>query len=340
MNDILECFGNIIGLEQDSDSDSGLFVTDLEALSTLNGLVGTEDWADVQVLMDSARRIAILNLNTDLTAKIMSFAKPRPGFKGNIGVHKYIRQQSATGKSGIRLLCNPVEHAEFQLKSISVLMPTTKTVTVNVASNYNENVESYAINAIGGKLTTKATNLVLPLYTDILPMVEYYIYHEEPTYLQNKILQVCCGRRFLFNTEKPTFSKWGYGHYIMAGGFMGEPESLGIQADNNAYGIMLSGEISCRVDKLICDGEIDFSRNPMAQSYALAIQHKAGSVILWNIMRSSKLNRVLMQDIDTFREAATYYERKYRDIVKQIAKDMPLGGSCFCEHGFTKAWIG
>ena len=343
MEEVLNCFGNVIGTTRDTDSDSGLYITDLEALSTLQGLVGTEDWGDIEELLDNAKRIAILNLNTDLTALIMRFSKQKRAFKGLIGSNKYTKLKAETGKSGIRLLCTPIEHGEINIKSIGALFTQTGTIDLYLASNYSDEVSMLTIDTLANKVkwTSDFGDVemsALPMKHESVRYVEYYLYHENPyNFLDNKVVCSSC-RGFYFDSYRPRFKNYGHESWLMVGGFNSEVEDVGNHATNLMKGLILNVDIKCRIDRIICDEALDFSTNPMAQSFALAAQHKAGSVVLWNIIRSSKLNRVLMQDIETFREAATYYERRYNGMIKNIASTIPVNG-CLCEKGFTDAWI-
>ena len=348
MENVLECFGNIVGTTNETESDSGLYITDLEALSTLHGLVGTEDWSDIETLLENARRIAILNLNTDLTSLIMKFSKQKPTFRGKIGSHKYLRPRAESGISGVRLLCLPVQHGELTIKSIGTLFNQTGDVNVYVANNYNDEVISLTVPTVARKLTFTDFStagidppvLTLPMKDEIMPFVEYYIYHENPfEFLTNKVhCSTCSGRSFYFDSNRPRFEKYGYGAWAMAGGFNSDIEDIGNHAANLMKGLVLNVEFKCRVDRLICNESLDFTSDPMAQSYAMAVQHKAASVVLWNIIRSSKLNRVIMQDMETFRDAASYYERRYNGMVRNLAGTIPIEG-CMCEKGFTDAWM-
>ena len=324
MTEVEACFGNIIGTHKGTTSDSGLYITDLEALSTVDGLVG-EDNAEIETILDDALRIGILTLNSDLTQRISKIAKPKATFRSKVGSSTYIKTASGAGEKGVKIFCNPVKHAELHIYSIGYIGREVKDVTLTIKSNTGEE-ETEDIPAQNKKLVKKSVDYSFPIREDMTDNVIFEVTHEEENYVINRVQCSGC-RKFYYNEDYP---KYPYGGYAMIGGTSG---------DNNMNGIVLGIELRCRVDKLICDGSIDFTTNAMAQSYAQAIQMKAGSVVLWKIIRSSKLNRVLMQDIENFREAASYYERRYRDIVRDIGKTIPIDG-CFCEKGFTDSWVG
>lgn len=330
MTEIEQCFGNVIGTKRDTTTDSGLYITDLEALSTIEGLAGTDDFPEIADVMDNAKRIAILAFHADLTSKLLKFAKPKNSYRGRIGSSNYTQIRSLSGEKGVKVVCAPIEHAEMYIYSVGVLMKNSGSVDVHIEGNNGES-HTVTINANAKRVTTQSVDISLPLFDkDMLEKTEYRIYHTQDPYCLNKIKCSSCSR-FYYSEELP---KYSYNGYAMIGGFSGS----GV-GENSMNGILLGAEFRCRTDKLICDNGIDYQHNPLAYTMAQAIQLKAGSVVLWNIMRSSHLNRVLMQDMENFREAASYYERRYRDIIREITKTIPIDG-CFCDKGFTETWVG
>lgn len=341
MDDILDCFGDIVGLKSNDTSDSGLFITDLEAVSTIDGLVEADEAADVDEVLENARRIAILQLNSDLTALMLRYAKPRGSYVGRVGSSRYVRRGTNTGNSGIRLLCAPIRNAQMTITAINALFSETGTLKVYIANNYDSNILEYDLLTLANKVKRNVLNVApdLPLYKPEVDFVEYYIYHANDfPFLDNRVTCSTC-RKFYFNAAVPKFKNYGFESYLMVGGYNGDPTTTDV-ATNTMKGLMPEVKITCKVDNVICDEEIDYVNNPVAQAMAQAVMYKAGSVVVWNLIRNSKLNRILMGDIDSFRDAASYYERKYKDIVSFLSKNMPVTHDCICEHGFSAAWIG
>jgi hypothetical protein len=347
MNEILTCFGDVIGTTPDSDSDSGLFITDLEAVETISALLKEDTQLDDETNLEnkllSARRIAILKLHTDLTTLMMRYATAKTGYTGVIGSTKSTSILTETGKSGLRILCKPIKDAELILSGVTLTFSQTGQVRLYLASNYSDDIVDLGLqNTVANKPTRNdfGTALSLPLYDDgIEDMVEYYLYHENTIAPRDTKIDCATCVQFYFDQTKPLFKQHSYKQYLNVAGYTGEIADLTHKGYNSSKGIQLHVDIRCNTHKAICNGSLDFLRNPMAMSYATAIQYKAGSVIVWDLIRSPKLNRVLMGDIEFFREAASYYERKYNDMIKYISKNMPIQSDCFCETGFTKAKI-
>lgn len=335
MENILNCFGNIVGTLQDRPSDSGLYITDLEAVSTIESLMKEDVPEDLDDRLEDARRIAILKLHTDLTTLMMRYAEPRSGFKGVIGSNKYSGDITETGLSGIRILCRKIQDAELVIHGINTLFAATGVVQVHLASNYSDEVEDIDLNTTANRVNVNRLpeSIVLPLYTDESEgeYVEYYIYHDNTMTPKNNRIQCSTCNKFYFDAARPVFKEYGQKQYTNIGGFnIDSLENLTDAANNFMRGLQVNMEIRCRTDYSICKDSIDFLTNPLAMSYAVAIQYKAGSVLVWDITRNPALNRVTMQNIEDLRDAASYYERKYNDMVKYISENMQIESDCFC----------
>lgn len=335
MNSIVECFGNIVGTTQDEPTDSGLYITDLEAVDTIEGLIAGENDVDVEIeeKLLKARRVAILKLHTDLTTLMLQYAVPKSGFTGQIGSKKALGVLNEVGKSGIRVVCSPVQDAELVLYGVNTIFNQTGQIDIKIASNINDDIHEYTIDAQEDRLkvNTFAEPLVLPLVNPNEDgYVEYYIYHENSINpINNKIKCSTCSK-FYFNAENPFFKLHGYEQYVNVAGFNGEIDELDKKGVNSGKGLQLNVELRCRTDRALCNGGIDFLTNPIAMSMATAIQYKAGSAVVWDLIRTPGLNRILMGDMESFREAATYYDRKYNDMVRYISQTMPITSDCYC----------
>jgi hypothetical protein len=348
MQEILSCFGNIVGTTIESESDSGLYITDLEAVETINALlrddVQLDDEAKLEDKLTNSRRIAILALQTDLTTLMMRYAKAKTGFKGIVGLTKATANIIETGKSGLRLLCKPVKDADLILSGVTLTFSQTGQVRLYLASNNSDDVIDLGLmNATANKpvFNELPQPLLLSMYDDsIEDLVEYYIYHENTIAPKDTKIDCASCTIFYFDQRKPLFKLHSYKQYLNVAGFNSEIADVGYKGTNASKGIQLHVDIRCNTHKAICNGSIDFYRNPMAMSIATAIQYKAASHVIWDLIRSPKLNRVLMGDMETFREAASFYGRKYNDMIKYISKNMDIQSDCFCETGFTKAKIG
>lgn len=332
--DIVDCFGNVVGLTHDSQTDSGLYITDLEALSTIDGLTA-EDGKSLNAILEDARRVAILALHSDLMALLNEYAYIRKPYVGRIGTTRWT-YKSGVGASLV-IVCRPLENATLTINQIGVNFRTSGVKQVTFSSNTGLS-ETYEVNAVAGEISvldlTDTANayspLVLPLYSNVVETVNYTFSHNEPHYVAK--LQPCGSCSFRFHPSRPKFTTHGLTSYVNIGGYDGS------RYINSSAGLVFAGSVKCKTDNIICDGSLDFEHDAVAHMYAQAIQYKAGSVVVWSCLRNSNLNRVLMEDSDDLREAAKYYERKYRDMVGYIATHAHYSHDCVCEK--RKSWIG
>lgn len=323
--ELLECFGNVVGLTHDDESDSGLYITDLEAVATIEGIPS-------DVLQD-ARRVAILALNADLIAMLSDYAYVRKPYSGRIGTTRW-HTRSSRGSS-LMLLCKPLENATMTINQIGALFRTTGEHNVVFTSNIGHS-QTFTIDCTADTLSVldltagDSEPLSLPLYSDIQEAVIYRFTHQQ-SHLVSKLYS-CGGCSFKFSLSRPRFSDHGMTQYIQLAAYDGAKYL------NNSAGLVLSGNIRCRVDNIICDDALDFTHDSRAQLYAQAIQYKAGSVVVWNCLRNPILHRATMEDAGDLREAAKYYERKYRDLVAYISAHAQYTHDCICEK--RRGWIG
>ena len=324
--DIVNCFGNIVGLTHSLPSDSGLYITDLEAVSTIEGLT-IEQSRTVTDILDDARRVAILSLSADLTALLMKYADFRKPFRGKIGSSRW--STKATGGAELVLLCRPLPSAVMKISKLGVIFQSTGAKQVHLSSNTGI-TQTFDVNSEANKVSVIEVNLELPLYSETADVVEYRFSHDED-FCAGK-LQPCGSCRFKFSYDRPVFTNTGINAYLNVAGYKNGKYL------NMSAGLLLYAEIQCKIDSLLCDEEMDFSVNPVAQMYAQAIQYKAGSVVVWNCLRNPNLNRVLMENSDDLREAAKYYERRYRDMMLFINKHMDYDHDCVCKK--RASWIG
>lgn len=334
---IIQCFEGIIGGKQGDPSKSGIFVTDLEALSTIEGLVESEEYADIDELLAESIRTAILKINTDVSTLMLRYANIRAPYAGKLGSSRYLKAKTEAGRSGIKIVCNPLDHGELIIRGIGMLFSQTGNVEVTISNNYDDTTHVLNLDTIQNRIKGNPINpITLPMKNEFVDHVVYTVTHENPfPHLDNRLSCSTC-RKFYFNTDYPKFSPSGLLSYVMIGGFNENRNFY----ENSGKGLLLDVEIRCRADKILCDEEIDFESNQLAQGLAQAIQYKAASVTVWKILRNTRLNRVLMTNGEDMREAAKYYERKYNEMATFIAKRMPVENNCICVKGFFDSWVG
>lgn len=319
MDSVLNCFGDIIGLTPSDPSDSGLYISDLEAVSTVEGLI-VEDGKTVEEIMNDALRVAILTTNADLTALMMKYASVKPSISGKIGNSRWTRK--AKGGAELIVVCKPLRNATFHVYDVGAIFLNAGVKQVRMTSNIGHD-EVFNITITPEKMSSVTTSLTLPMYSDLVDFVEYTFSHDED-YCVAK-METCGSCSFKFNYLSPRFTNKGISSYVMSAGKCGDTYV------NSSSGLVLNVGFSCDISNVVCNELIDFTHNPAAQSIAQAVQYKAGSVVVWKCLRNPNLNRVLMEDAADLRDAARYYERRYREMVGFINLHRAYDHDCVCE---------
>jgi len=338
---VVSCFGNVIGLKREdatdisqpgSDSDSGFYLTDLEAIGTLEGLKDPESlespFDQIESIFEESREAAVLKLNTDLTTLMMKHSFIQRPFRGRVGSVRTLR--SVKGGGELVILCRPMRDATLKIQKVGLILPEVKNdVEFYIRSDCGTYNETYTIpQTIAKKVASIDVNLELPLKTDLQDYMVYRIGHNED-HMHAKL--VCAGcKRFSFDINNPRFYRYGLNSYVNVAGYNGG-------YINSAMGVVASLYIKCKADNVICNEEMDYT-DPVANAIAQAIWWKTGSIIVWKCLRSPGLNRVLMQNFEDLREAAKYYDRQYNDLIRYISKNHDFQHDCLCSK--VTSWSG
>ncbi len=332
---IVECFGDVIGLSHGDESDSGLYLSDLEAVSTLVALQDPEieepsddDDSEMNVIFLESRSAAILKLHNDLMTLMMRHTQVRKPFRGKIGSTKWTR--SARGGGSLVVVCRPMEHAYIYVDEIAII------------TKDNEGAFDIALTSDDGSLTRKAETTgttggeativkglgwQLPLLSDFDDYMVYRLTHNKD-FMDAKLRCGSC-TRYAFDFDHPRFARAGLESYVNVSGYKSG------RYINSSMGLVMKAEIRCRVDNILCSDNLDFQYDELAHAMAQAIWFKTGSIVVWKALRNPNLNRVLMQNSDDLREAAKYYDRQYRDLVLYINKHYDYVSDCLQPKGMS-----
>ncbi len=329
---IIDCFGSVIGLNHESESDSGLYLTDLEAVSTLTALRDPHEEEDVDAddgintIFEESRSAAIMKLHNDLVTLMMKHTRVRKPFRGKIGSTRYVK--GVNGGGSLVVLCKPMQHAYLSIDELAIITRNDEAaVDINLTSDDGTVNETATVtNAVGRDITTvSGLGWELPLLSDFGDFMTYRFTHEAD--FMDAKLQCSSCRRFVFDIDRPRFASTGLESYVNVSGHRAG------QYINSSVGLVLKARIGCRVDNIFCDDELDFQGDELAYAMAQAIYFKTGSVVVWKVLRNPNLNRVLMQNSDDLREAAKYYDRQYRDLVVYINKHYDYVSDCLQPKG-------
>lgn len=338
-----ECFDPKDPYELDyNTSNSGLYLNELHPLNNLMGLENCEN-DHLWELMNRARERAIINFVTDTNAMLSQEYRlkyrPYTGIIGRVR-HKTDRNIAKT-YAGVVLRCNPIESGEFVLTGISTIFSYTGTVTVTVYDNMNNNLGSYVLNTTADTITpnTLATELSLPLFSDYVDSLEYYLIYTVGGQPRDNDLSCNCGQfKPQYDLVHPYYTKvkpkeYGWANYVMAGGvetnsldFMNEPKS----GNSQMNGLVLHVEFRCKVGETLCKDELDFIGDPIAGAIAHAILYKAGYILSDMILTTNEINRQTMMNREQLVSFQKEWIEKYNAMITYIVQNVDVSESdCF-----------
>jgi len=345
---LTDCYDNIIGLSRTececyddpapyNQSQSGIFLDELEPLKKINGLLNCETGLDLWEMMRRARTEAVLQFVGDANAMLLKYNRlKRQPFYGAVGRVKYTKNQICTvGKYyGVRLFCADVVSGEAEIKKIGGLFAQTGTLDISVYNNLNELVDTVTIATTAGQHTLTNVNIKLPLHSKYVDNLEYFfVYQYAGNAPKNNDLTCGCGGdKFYFNTNKPMFKTQtkqtsGWKQWFMVGAYSGDAadfSDVSATSTANMYGLTLELNITCKVGETWCKDYLDFAANPLAIAIAFAIRYKAGEILIDQIMRSPNINRMTLMDAEQNQKDKDMFVAKYNEMMVYLTDNVDV----------------
>lgn len=337
----LDCIDKIIGLSRtdcscyDTDkpadaneSVSGLYIDELEGISLkMADSPSPCEKGGLWDLLTLARENAVKVFETELLACISSVTKmKRKSFIGTVGEREWTSLITpSTNYLGWRICSPNIKGGFMRIKSITTLMDTTTTFDVHVYSNLQDtpvhtfsNIESEALK----RKENDVTDLLLPLGDDKCgeELIYYLVY--EPTGFKplNNNLDCGCGSK-----------NRNYRDFFDVDGTAGDdPTTLSGQKDfttsSFANGLCVEMDVFCRLDDVICQHSVDAS-DPMFNVMAMAIQFKAGELLVDYINASGNINRFTLLNQERLWGRKNKFSSEYRTRVQYLCGEIDVTDS-------------
>lgn len=190
MSIIPACYYNIIGItrtectcygeiaEDYNESNSGLYLDELELLQWVNGLTGCENGSDVFEIMYNSLQEAIKLFPAYATALMMKKYKlKRQPFYGKIG--RLLFDANKTGLTagvyyGQAWFLNDIKGGVIKIKNIYAMFDDTTTVDLYIYNSLGELVDSITLNTTANDYQVNAVDIDLPMHDDSVDNLEYY----------------------------------------------------------------------------------------------------------------------------------------------------------------------
>jgi hypothetical protein len=328
------CWENVIGftrkedvcvddyLAEYSDSDSGLYLSELQGMS-LRILNKTGGSYGIWEKMFNARENAVLTFKVDVMQEILKTKEPaRSRFIGDIGGKSFTSKASVDTYHGLRLYSDIIG-GSYTLRGVSLILDVTEAVNLLIYDDY-QLLHTIALTSQAGR----------PKYNAITPIQlslegnYYFIYQTTGLPYNNKLTCNCGGHKWCFNLDYPCYKvsrdKWT--EWTMTGGIHGtDVNNLDDwPTSREARGLILHGEFGCDILGILCSEHTDFANNQVDLAIAHAINFKAGSFLSGYIMDSDEVNRYTLLGIDGLTANMQYYEERYTKMIEFIASNIEL----------------
>lgn len=311
-----------------NEGQSEIYLDELEGIS-LEGLSGTEncEQGEIWAMMEKARTNAILQFKSDLLSCIGSnFKSRRADYKGFIGETNFNATLNLSESSaGVSLRPYEIVGGYFELKRIGLIFNATGPITVKVYSNedFDNEIASYNMTTAANSLqfVTLADPLKLPLFSNKVSNLEYYIVYELDGSLmpKNNKSDCGCGKQ----NSSVSFKNW-----LTINGIKGNSPTLfrNYQTTKELNGLVLDGVFTCDKTRLICSDEypLDFESDERAMDYAYAIRYKAGMMLVQLILDSSNINRYTIMGREALYGKRAHYEKKYQEYVAYLCENTEI----------------
>jgi len=357
MSHTSNCLDHIIGLSRTTcscfddgkpydeiTSTSGRYLDETEGIN-LNITNAADDCEQGNVwdMLARARENAILYFKSDLMARLVSLYKQRrKPYSGIIGQSDFKNTLTPnTTYAGVQIQMANIIGGVMNIRRIGLIFDSVATFPIYIYDNLTETyIRSYSVTTVANSLTwfELPATLTLDMNNTGSESPRYWIIYPTGVYKPKDNRASCgCGGthyRYYWNTESPrftTYEKYRWSEFIMLTGTTGNDESLAgrLAWSTNQYlqGIILDASFTCKVQDLICVDEIDFTTNEIAATMAGAIQYRAASILIDNILAATNINRYTMTDRERLMGKKNYYMKEYLDRLEWIAQNININAN-------------
>jgi hypothetical protein len=346
----MDCFDDIIGLTRTpcndyleisdayTTSDSGLYLDELIPLSKIESLLNCKVGENVFVFMQKAVNNAIVDFRIDATAILGQQSKlRRQPFNGQIGKVKRdsVLTNLVDGRYyGLVLKCNDIVSGELVINTIGMMFDTGVPMFFSIYDNVDGFLTNFVASTGSGNLVTQNVNVTLPLHSDYVENLEYYILYQYDgdTTPYNNVLYDALPTNAPKKSQ--TNKQFGYTDYLIASGVgIDDTSRIGHYnppANKTCYGLTLNVSLRCKVEEIWCYDEMDYVGNPIDMAIAKAVRLKAASNLLRDIALSENLNFETIVGGETLGEWDERLTIEYSDVMNYIINNIDVSKTdCF-----------
>lgn len=354
----LDCFSTIFGLSRTtcdcftddmpaSDSDSGLFLDEVEGLS-LEVVKNIRDCArgGLWDLMGRSRESAVQWWKTDLMNYIgQRTLRRRQFYSGVIGDDKWTQRLVLSENfAGITFQLAPVRSGQMKLKRIGLLYDTTGSFDMILYDNKsNTPIATWNVTAQQtthlGQVTyfSLPTPITLPVYDDGKDFMRYWLIYMPSSAPNPKDNRMNCGCGGLsdynkwsltspqFKMMNPPQAKYNWFDWAIIKGTRG---NLLTERDTNwliteqTHGILIDVDFTCKTDEIICKDLMDYTNDELAMVQAYGVRYKAAELLIELILSSPQPNRFTMLDRERLWGKRNHYKKEFDGRIEYVGESL------------------
>lgn len=329
MNDMKECFENLVGLSR-SECDCFETIDERHKESKMGLWLDEHEGVDLQLIQNALGCAEELNgkferiysnavnfLESDLQVAISdNFRQKYKAYNGRVGEKKFDRPVNAAQMVGLKLKTEPVDGANIIVNSVDLFFDTVGEIEIHVFKNETF-VESHVIDITANRQTFEfPVPLSLPIMENGIRNEYYFVYEKNAMKPMNN--KTSCGCQGTESVRSKFLTPQG-----VKGTSFGD---LGLD-QNHAFGLSLNVFISCSLDNLICGFMYD---SVFERRTAMALWYKMGVLLIESLFASREIN------FDTFTDREYLYTRKkkfeslYANLVLWLSENSNINDSnCF-----------
>jgi hypothetical protein len=335
------CFDHVIGftrkadaclaagyLAEYSDSDSGLYLDELQGMSLrINNATGGNN--SIWEKLSNATQNAIASFKVDVMAEILKYKEPaRSKFVGDIGGKSFTSKLTAATYHGLRMYSDVIG-GSYTLRGVSLILDNAAGATLTIYDEYGIANNSAGVAIAPIVLLSTAGS---PKYNAITPIQlsltgnYYFLYQTAGQPYNNKLTCNCGGHKWCFNIDHPCYKysrdKWTEWSMVagVSGTVLADREDWSMSRE--AQGMILHGDYGCDTLGILCSEHSDWSGNEIDSAIAWALVYKAGSFLSGYIMDSEEVNRYTLLGIDGLTANMVYYGERYKLMIEFIASNI------------------
>lgn len=355
----MECLDNIIKLSRTececfddnkpldfNEGKSDIYLDELEGLpADLIASAENCENGNIWELMTKARENATKQFKADLLSCIgTNYTSKRANYSGLIGNNSWTSTLTLIqNRAGVVLRPHTIIGGYMTIKRLGLIFNATSTFDINIYSNEDLSapIATYTVTSAANNIQYVDLNtpLKLPLWSDKVSNLEYYVYYDLDGSFYPKNNAADCG---CTNKQKVAYKSW-----LNATGIKGQDsqELSSLTTAKEFHGLLLDVDLRCDSTRLICSNEypLDFESDGRAMQMAYCVRFKAGELLLEAINSSGNINRYTLMNKENLWGKRNHFRAKYEEWIVYLCENTEIINNdclmCRTNKNFSKGSI-